>query len=54
MAAIGGNPDIEAIVAGRPIPRASIDAINALIGESSGVTKVVKTPQKFGTVLIRA
>jgi predicted RNA-binding Zn ribbon-like protein len=38
---------VEAIVAGRPIPRASIDAINALIGESSGVTKVVKTPRKF-------
>ena len=37
----------EAIVADRPIPRASIDAINALIGESSGVTKVVKTPRKF-------
>ena len=31
----------------RPIPRASIDAINTLIGESSGVTKVVKTPRKF-------
>ena len=38
---------VEAIVAGRPIPRASIDAINALIGEPSGVTKVVKTPRKF-------
>ena len=38
---------VEAIVAGRPIPRASIDAINALIGKSSGVTKVVKTPRKF-------
>jgi hypothetical protein len=24
-----------------------IDAINSLIGESSGVTKVVKTPRKF-------
>ena len=38
---------VEAIVAGRPIPRASIDAINALIGKSSGVTKVVKTRRKF-------
>lgn len=38
---------VEAIVADGPIPRASIDAINALIGQSSGVTKVVKTPRKF-------
>jgi hypothetical protein len=27
--------------------RSSSDAINALIGESSGVTKVVKNPRKF-------
>jgi predicted RNA-binding Zn ribbon-like protein len=37
----------EAIVADRPIPRASIDAINLLIAKPSGVTKVVKTPRKF-------
>jgi len=37
----------EAIVADRPIPRATIDAINLLIAQSSGVTKVVKTPRKF-------
>src|SRR5580693_8678101 len=30
---------VEAIVAGRPTPRASIDAINALIGKPLGVTK---------------
>jgi predicted RNA-binding Zn ribbon-like protein len=37
----------EAIVADKPIPRASIDAINLLIAKPSGVTKVVKTPRKF-------
>ncbi len=37
----------EAIVADRPIPRASIDAINLLIAKPSGVTKVVKTSRKF-------
>jgi predicted RNA-binding Zn ribbon-like protein len=37
----------EAIVADRPIPRTSIDAINLLIAKPSGVTKVVKTPRKF-------
>ena len=38
---------VEAIVAGRPIPRASIDAINSLIGKPSGFTKLVKTPRTF-------
>ncbi len=38
---------IEAIVAGRPIPRASVEAINALISKPSRVTKVVKTPRNF-------
>ena len=38
---------VEAIVAGGPIPRASIDAINELIGKPSGLTKLVKTPRKF-------
>jgi predicted RNA-binding Zn ribbon-like protein len=37
----------EAIVAGRPIPRASIDAINSLIGKPSGFTKLVRTPRTF-------
>ena len=41
----------EAIVAEKAVPRASIEAINALIGEASGVTKVVKTPQKFRTAV---
>jgi predicted RNA-binding Zn ribbon-like protein len=38
---------VEAIVADRPIPRASIDAINELIGQPSGITRIVKTPRKF-------
>jgi predicted RNA-binding Zn ribbon-like protein len=38
---------VEAIVAGDPIPRASIDAINELIGKPPGLTKLVKTPRKF-------
>jgi predicted RNA-binding Zn ribbon-like protein len=38
---------VEAIVADRPIPRASIDAINELIGKPSGIMRVVKTPRKF-------
>src|SRR5208337_1713948 len=38
---------VEAIVAGGPIPRASIDAINELIGRPSGRTKLVKTPRRF-------
>lgn len=38
---------VEAIVAGRPIPLASIDAINSLIGKPSGFTKLVKTPRTF-------
>ena len=37
----------EAIVADKPIPRASIDAINLLIAKPSGGTKVSKTPRKF-------
>jgi len=37
----------EAIVAHKPIPRASIDAVNLLISKPSGVTKVVKTARKF-------
>jgi predicted RNA-binding Zn ribbon-like protein len=37
----------EAIVAGRPIPRASIDAINSLIRKPSGSTKLVRTPRTF-------
>src|SRR5271156_4849894 len=40
---------VEAIVADRTIPHASIDAINLLIAKPSGVTKVVKTPRKFRT-----
>jgi predicted RNA-binding Zn ribbon-like protein len=38
---------VEAILAERPIPRASIDAINSLIGKPSGLTKLVKTPRTF-------
>jgi len=38
---------VEAIVGGRPIPRASVDAINALIGKPSGFTKLVKTARNF-------
>jgi predicted RNA-binding Zn ribbon-like protein len=38
---------VEAIVADRPIPRASIDAINEFIGKPSGIVKVVKTQRKF-------
>src|SRR5580704_5008234 len=38
---------VEAIVAGDPIPRAGIDAINELIGKPPGLTKLVKTPRKF-------
>jgi predicted RNA-binding Zn ribbon-like protein len=38
---------VEAILADGPIPRASIDAINSLIGKPSGFTKLVKTPQTF-------
>jgi predicted RNA-binding Zn ribbon-like protein len=38
---------VEAILADRPIPRASIDAISSLIGKPSGFTKLVKTPQTF-------
>jgi predicted RNA-binding Zn ribbon-like protein len=37
----------EAILADRPIPRASIDAINSLIGKPSGSTRLVKTPRTF-------
>jgi predicted RNA-binding Zn ribbon-like protein len=37
----------EAIVAHKPIPRTSIDAVNLLISKPSGVTKVVKTARKF-------
>jgi predicted RNA-binding Zn ribbon-like protein len=38
---------VEAILAERPIPRASIDAINSLIGKPSSLTKLVKTPRTF-------
>jgi predicted RNA-binding Zn ribbon-like protein len=38
---------VEAIVARRPIPRDSIDAINSLIGKPSGFTKLVRTPRSF-------
>jgi predicted RNA-binding Zn ribbon-like protein len=38
---------VEAIVEDRPIPRASIDAINSLICKPSGSIKLVKTPRTF-------